>query len=84
MPVDQGGGIGKRAASRAAVTRVCDAVASGCGSGGSGSSREAKMTFAGIKRERETLEAGDTSHVFPAGVFPVFKLSPWPGQGNKD
>ena len=42
------------------------------------------MTFAGIKRERETLEAGDTSHVFPAGVFPVFILSPWPGQGNKD
>lgn len=62
---------------------VCDTVASGCGSGGS-SSREAKLTSAGIKRERETPEAGDTSHVFPAGVFPVFILSPWPGQGNKD
>ena len=83
MMVDQGGGVGKHAASRVAVTGVCDTVASSCGSGGS-SSREAKMTSAGIKRERETPETGDTSHVIPAGVFPVFVLSPWPGQGNKD
>lgn len=53
MRIDQGGGVGKHAASHVAVTGVCDTVARGCGSGGS-SSREAKMTSAGIKRERET------------------------------